>query len=108
ILERVGDMAYRLALPPRLSEVHNIFHVSTLRKYLADPSHVLSYEPLHLRKDLTFDEVPVRIFEIKEKELRNKKIKLVKVLWGYHAMEEATWEREDKIRARYPNLFGKL
>ena len=61
ILERVGDLAYRLALPLNLSSVHNVFHVSMLRKYIFDPTHILSYNPLEIREDLTYEEQPKRI-----------------------------------------------
>lgn len=110
ILERVGGLAYRLALPPSLSGVHNVFHVSMLRKYEPDSSHVISYEPdqdryVPIREDLTYVEHPVRILDEKEKVLRNKSISLVKVLWKYHNIEEATWERKDEIQAKYPHLF---
>ncbi|KAL5564045.1 hypothetical protein UlMin_033792 [Ulmus minor] len=80
ILERIGDLAYRVALPPAMSGIHNVFHVSILRKYIPDPSHVLSYDTLDLRQDLTFEESPVRILDREERELRQKKIRLVKVL----------------------------
>ncbi|KAL5563349.1 hypothetical protein UlMin_033096 [Ulmus minor] len=83
-LERIGDLAYR---------------------YIPDPSHVLSYDTLDLRQDLTFEESPVKILDLEEKELRRKKIRLVKVLWKNHEVEEATWEREDEMRAKYPRLF---
>ncbi|KAL5550293.1 hypothetical protein UlMin_000469 [Ulmus minor] len=106
ILERIGDLAYRVALPPAMSGIHNVFHVSILRKYTPDPSHVLSYDTLDLRQDLTFEELPVKILDREEKELRRKKILLVKVLWRNHEVEEATWEREDEMRAKYPHLFG--
>ncbi|KAL5560002.1 hypothetical protein UlMin_036213 [Ulmus minor] len=106
ILERIGDLAYRVALPPAMSGIHNVFHVSMLRKYIPDPSHVLSYDTLDLRQDLTFEESPVRILDREERELRQKKIRLVKVLWKNHEVEEATWEREDEMRTKYPHLFG--
>ncbi|KAL5539960.1 hypothetical protein UlMin_045183 [Ulmus minor] len=106
ILERIGDLAYRVALPPAMSGIHNVFHVSMLRKYTPDPSHVLSYDTLDLRQDLTFEELSVKILDREEKELRRKKIRLVKVLWRNHEVEEATWEREDEMRAKYPHLFG--
>ncbi|XP_040990937.1 uncharacterized protein LOC121238162 [Juglans microcarpa x Juglans regia] len=61
ILERIGAAAYRLVLPPHLSAVHNVFHVSMLRKYALDPTHVLEYEPLQIRDDLSYEEIPVRI-----------------------------------------------
>ena len=105
ILEKVGKVAYRLALPPSLEKVHNVFHVSLLRKYVADPSHVLNYEPLELSQDLTYMEKPVQILDRKEKELRNKKISLVRVLWRNSKIEESTWEREDEMRSKYPELF---
>ncbi|GAV77734.1 Chromo domain-containing protein [Cephalotus follicularis] len=106
ILERVGAVAYRLALPPSLADVHNVFHVSMLRKYHPDPSHVLQWEPLELRTDLSFEEIPIRILDRRIKQLRSKTIPLVKVLWQYHGVEEATWEREDDMQAKYPQLFS--
>ncbi|XP_060669508.1 uncharacterized protein LOC132800254 [Ziziphus jujuba] len=105
ILDKVGDLAYRLALPPALSRVHNVFHVSMLRKDIHNPSHVVSFEPLQLNMDLTYEELPLRIVDQKEKELRTKKIALVKVLWRNHIVEEATWEHEDEIYEKYPHLF---
>ncbi|GAV84681.1 Chromo domain-containing protein [Cephalotus follicularis] len=105
ILERVGTVAYRLALPPDLAEVRNVFHVSILRKYHPDPSHVLQYEPLELQIDMSFKERPVQIVDRRVKQLRNKDIALVKVLWQYCGLEEATWEREDEMRARYPQFL---
>ncbi|KAL5547651.1 hypothetical protein UlMin_002882 [Ulmus minor] len=105
ILERIGKVAYRLALPPNLSSVHNVFHVSMLKKYVPDPYHVLEHEPIEVHEDLTYEEKPVQILDRKEKTLRNKVISLVKVLWRNHKIEEATWEREDEMREKYPNLF---
>ncbi|XP_038902486.1 uncharacterized protein LOC120090662 [Benincasa hispida] len=105
ILERVGLVAYRLALPPSLSAVHNVFHVSMLRKYVADSSHVVDYEPFHLNENLSYEEEPIRILAREVKILRNKKIALVKVLWQNHQFKEATWEREDDMRMHYPELF---
>ncbi|KAM6580404.1 hypothetical protein CsatA_004178 [Cannabis sativa] len=105
ILEKVGQVAYRLALPPSLSAVHNVFHVSMLRKYVSDPMHVLSYEALELQPDLSYDEQPVQILDKKEKVLRTKTISLVKVLWRNSKVEEATWELESDMRTQYPELF---
>ncbi|KAL5554209.1 hypothetical protein UlMin_041610 [Ulmus minor] len=107
-LERIGKVAYRLALPPELSPVHNVFHVSMLRRYVSDPSHVLENEPIEVHEDLTYEEQPVQILDRKDKTLRNKVISLVKVLWRNHKVEEATWEREDEMRTKYPHLMGKL
>ena len=83
-------MAYRLALPPDLSRVHNVFHVSLLRKYVLDPTHVLSYEPLEVREDLSYEETPIGIIDRKVKELRKRSISFVKVQWSNHSPKEAT------------------
>ncbi|KAA0050009.1 pol protein [Cucumis melo var. makuwa] len=105
ILERIGPVAYRLALPPSLSTVHDVFHVSMLRKYVPDPSHVVNYEPLEIDENLSYTEQPVEVLAREVKMLRNREIPLVKVLWRNHQVEEATWEREDDMRSRYPELF---
>nr|XP_048329345.1 uncharacterized protein LOC125422322 [Ziziphus jujuba var. spinosa] len=94
ITERIGPVAYRLALPEELARVHNVFHVSMLRKYIADPSHVLETPNIELREDLSYVEQPVQILDREERVLRNKTIPLVKVLWRNHLIEEATWEPE--------------
>ena len=105
IIERIGKVAYRLALPPELSAVHNVFHVSMLRKYIPDPSHVLKHEPIQIHEDLTYEEQPIQVLAREEKVLRNKVIPLVKILWKNHNIEEATWEREDEMRKLYPHLL---
>ena len=71
ILERVGFIAYRLALPSALSRLHNVFHVSMLRRYVFDPSHILSYEPLQVKENLSYEEVPIQILDHKEQVLLN-------------------------------------
>ncbi|KAM6577406.1 hypothetical protein CsatB_029243 [Cannabis sativa] len=108
ILEKVGQVAYRLALPPALSAVHNVFHVSMLRKYVSNPTHVLSYDTLELAPDLSYEEQPVQILDRKDKVLRNKTIFLIKVLWKNNKVEEATWELESEMRTQYPELFRFL
>ena len=90
VIEKVGPMAYRLALPPDLEKIRNVFHVSMLRRYRSDPSHVVSSETIELRLDLTYEEKPIEILTQEVKELRNKKIQFVKVLWINHKTEEAT------------------
>ena len=92
-------------MPPLLSAVHNVFHVSMLRKYVSDPSHVLSYEELELDEDLSYEEKPVQILDRKEKVIRTKTIALVKVLWRNSKSEEAIWELDSDLRDRFPELF---
>ncbi|XP_070054165.1 uncharacterized protein [Nicotiana tomentosiformis] len=79
VLRRIGEMAYKLALPPSLSSVHLVFHVSTLRKYIGDPSHVLDFSTVQLDSDMTYDVEPVAILEWQVRKLRSKDIALVKV-----------------------------
>ena len=98
VIEKVDPVAYRLALPPNLENIHNVFNVSMLRRYRSDPSHVVSSETIELRPDLTYEEEPMKILAREVKELRNKKISLVKVLWRNHKTEESTWESEETMR----------
>ena len=83
--KKMGLVAYKLAFPPDLEKIHNVFHVSMLRRYRSDPSHVVSSETIELRLDLTYEEEPVEILAREVKELRNKKIPLV--LWRDHKTE---------------------
>ncbi|XP_073138411.1 uncharacterized protein [Henckelia pumila] len=103
----VEALAYRVALPPNLDGVHNVFHVSMLRKYVSNSSHVLSMEPLQLSPHMTYEERPIQVLDQHEKRLRNKSIPMIKVRWQNYSEEEATWEAEANIRTRYPELFGK-
>ncbi|CAN6686043.1 unnamed protein product [Malus baccata var. baccata] len=103
--ERVGEVAYQLTLPPELARMHNVFHVSMLRRYVSDLSHVIPPQPLEINLDLTYDEVPMTILDWKDKVLRNKTVRMVKVLWRNHSMEEATWETKERMQDMYPCLF---
>ena len=105
ILERIDMIAYRLALPPNMSQVHPVFHVSMLKKYILDPSHVLQPQSVELNEDLTFEEEPVAIVDYQVRQLRSKVIPMVKVLWRSNSVEEHTWETEAEMRAMYPYLF---
>ena len=107
VIEKVRPVAYRLALPLELEKIHNVFHVLILRRYRLDPSHVVSSETIELRPDLTNEEDPMDILAQEVKELRNKKISLVKVFWRNHKTEEATRESEETMRQHYPQLFNE-
>ncbi|XP_074297605.1 uncharacterized protein LOC141628348 [Silene latifolia] len=105
ILDRVGEVAYHLALPSALARVHNVFHVSQLRRYLSDPSHVLSPEVIEVDEQLSYLETPKEILGRKVRKTRNGETALVKVLWTNHNVEEATWETELSMKESYPHLF---
>ena len=90
ILERIGLIAYPLALPLKLAKLHNVFHVSMLRRYRSDESHILLVEDIQVQSDFTFDEEPKSILDREVKQFRNRQVPLVKVLWQHHGMEEAT------------------
>jgi hypothetical protein len=105
VIDKIGIAAYRLRLPEAMSQIHNVFHVSMLRKCLSDPSIVTPVETLPIQEDLPFQETPVQILDRKSKVLRNKTIPLVKVLWRGQKYEKATWETETDMRSRYPYLF---
>ena len=92
MIKVVGRAAYQLQLPTQWSEVHDVFHVSMLRKCLSDAMSVVNLEDIEVHDGVTYEEQPVRILDTKEKVLRNKIIRLVKVLWQHHGVEEATWE----------------
>ena len=105
MLEKVDTVAYRLALPPSMSGVHEVFHVSMLRRYTPDPAHVVDWGEIEVDIDETFEEGPVCILDSRDQVLRRKTVRLVRVLWRYCGVEESTWEREDTMRATYPFLF---
>ncbi|XP_070017066.1 uncharacterized protein [Nicotiana sylvestris] len=106
VLNRVGEVAYELALPPSLSGVHPVFHVSMLRKYHVDLSHVLNFGTIQLDESLGYDEEPVAIVDRQDRQLRSKRISAVKVQWRGQPVDEATWESEEDIQSRYPHLFS--
>ncbi|GJS77761.1 putative reverse transcriptase domain-containing protein [Tanacetum coccineum] len=105
ILERIGPVAYRLRLPNELSEVHDTFHVSNLKKCLADANLHVPLDEIEVDKTLHFVEKPVEIMDREVKTLKRSKIPIVKVRWNSKRGPEFTWEREDHMKARYPQLF---
>jgi hypothetical protein len=98
-------MAYQLELPDNLSNVHNVFHVSQLKKCLCVPKEQLPMEELSVRGDLTYKEYPIKILDTLTRVTRNKVIKMCKVRLSHHGEDEATWEREEELRIEFPHLF---
>ena len=104
ILRKVGPVAYEVALPPQLANLHNIFHVSQLKKYVSDPSHILAEDEVQVKENLSFEAQPIRIVDQQIKQLRGKAISMVKVLWDAR-VGDSTWELKENIRENYPHLF---
>ena len=106
ILDRVGAVAYRLTLPPSLENVHNVFHVSMLRKCLIDPEQTIELPPQQqLEKDLSYAEHPIKILGIQDQKLRNRTMRFIKIQWSRHSKEEATWELESEMKKYFSQIF---
>jgi hypothetical protein len=100
----VGEVAYSLELLVQLADVHDVFNISQLKKGFGPHDK----EPLNVKEDLTIVEHPIRILETVTRVTRNSVIKMCKVQWSNHAEDEATWEREDELKAEFPDLFTNL
>ena len=111
IMTRRGEVAYQLELPLELSEVHDVFHISQLRKCLEVPDKPdifqnIDHLSIDLNHDLTYRERPIKILDEDVHLTQRRKIKFYKVQWSNHFEEEATWEREDYLRNEFPNLLS--
>jgi DNA-directed RNA polymerase subunit E'/Rpb7 len=104
ILERIGPVAYMLALPTSMI-VHNVFNVLLLKKYIPNPNHVIDWNVIQVEQEGVLQVHPVRILDHKRKQLRNRAIGLVKVQWTWYSPEDTTWEHEDAMQIEYPHLF---
>jgi hypothetical protein len=102
-----GEVAYALALPDSLLGIHNVFHVSQLKRCLRVPTDMADLQEIEVDKNLSYKEHPIAILDFSERQIRTKTIKMVKVQWSRHLVEEATWEVEDVIRKKYPHLFDQ-
>jgi len=105
IIVKLNPLTYWLDLPVELEHVHNVFHMSQLRKYTPDPNHTPVFEPIEIIGDLVYEQRLVQILYYRIKQLCNKQIPLVKMLWSNHTSQEATWEIEEEMKAKYPHLF---
>jgi hypothetical protein len=102
ILKRVGEVAYQLELPDHLPDVHDVFHVSQLKKCLRVPKEQLPLEDLSVKDDLTYTEYPIKILDTLTHVMRSNVMQ-----WSHHSEDEATWEREEELRVEFPHLFPR-
>jgi hypothetical protein len=106
IIGRIGPATYRLELPESMSDIHNVFHVSQLRKCLKVSENRIEEEAIQIQKDLRYREKPVKILDSAIQKTQNSEVRLCKVQWSREGEEDATWESEDSLRREYPYLFS--
>nr|XP_009788207.1 PREDICTED: uncharacterized protein LOC104236060 [Nicotiana sylvestris] len=105
IVQRIGQVAYTLELPLEMSLVHPVFHVSMLKKVVVDSSLIILVDTIGVNEELTYEGIPVAIPDRQVRKLRNKEIASVKVLWRNQQVKEATWEAEEEMKKKHPNLL---
>ena len=106
IIEECGPVAYRLRLPSRLATVHDVFHISQLKKCIRVPTEILDQQELLVEPDLSYTEYPLIILDQKERGTHQKVVKMYKIQWSHHTEEEATWETEDYLNRHYPGFLS--
>jgi hypothetical protein len=104
-MERYGPVAYRLKLPISLSAVHDVFHVSQLKKCARVPTEIVSQEQVQLEPDLSYTALPAKVLDCKKRSTRCHTVKMYKILWKDHTEEEATWETEEYLNKHYPGFL---
>jgi hypothetical protein len=105
ILKICGPVAYRLQLPPQLAAIHDIFHVSQLRKCVKVPTEIIDSQAIEIEPDLTYTEHPTRVLDTKERSTRRETIRMFKIKWNHHMEEEATWQTESYLQHNFPDFF---
>jgi hypothetical protein len=106
VLEQCGPVAYRLQLPKILSAIHNVFHVSQLKKCLWVPDQTVEVTDVVLKPNLTYSEHPIRVLDQKDRVTRRKTLKFYKIQWNQHSKEEATWETQDFLDKNFPGFLA--
>jgi hypothetical protein len=107
IVEACGPVAYKLKLPPKMSAIHNVFHVSQLKNCVHLPTKVIAEPEVEIELDLSYQDYPSKVLDCKERSTRAKSIKMYKIQWSNHLEEEATWETEEFQRSNYPDCLPK-
>jgi hypothetical protein len=105
ILESCGPMAYKLKLPPKMSAIHNAFHVSQLKKCVRLPTEIIAEPELEKEPDLSYQEYPSKVLDCKERSTQAKSIKMYKIQWSNHLEEKATWETKEFLRSNFPDYL---
>jgi hypothetical protein len=98
-------VAYRLHLPSQLAAIHDVFHISQLKKCIKVPTEILEQQTIEIEPDLSYVERPIQILDTKERVTRRKRLRMYKILWGYHTIDEATWETEDYLQKNFPEFL---
>jgi hypothetical protein len=106
-METCGPVAYKMKLPPKMSAIHNVFHVSQLKKCIRLRTEVITEPDIEIEPDLSYQEHPSKILGCKERSTRAKTTKMYKIQWSNHTKEEATWATEDYLRKYYPDYLPK-
>jgi hypothetical protein len=105
ITKAYGPVAYRIRLPSHLAAIHDVFHISQLKKCIKVPTEIIEQPAIEIEPDLSYVEQPLQILDTKERVTRRKKIKMYKFLWDHHTVEEATWETEDYLQKNFPGFL---
>jgi hypothetical protein len=105
IIEKIGTIAYRLELPPKMSDIHDVFHVSQLKKCLRIPEEQAPMEAMDLQPDLQYQEIPVKILDTVTRQTRRTAVRFCQVQWSNYTEAETTWERKDDLKKEFPYLF---
>ena len=105
VLKRVGEVEYELSLPPGLSGVHLVFHMSMLKKYNGDGNNIIRWDSILLDENMSYEEEPIAILDREIRKLRSREIASIKVQWMNRPVEKSTWEKEVDMREKYPHLF---
>jgi hypothetical protein len=105
IIEACGPVAYKFKLPPKMSAIHDVLHVSQLKKCVQLPTEVIAEPDVEIEQDLSYQEQPSMVLDCKERSTRARTIKMYKIQWSNHSKEEATWETKDFLCTNYPECL---
>jgi hypothetical protein len=106
ILQVCGPVAYRLRLPSQMAAIHDVFHISQLKRCIKVPTEIIETPAIEIEPDLSYVEQPIQILDTKERVTRRKTVKMYKILWDHHTEEEATWETESYLRQNFPTFLS--